>query len=26
VLGVVASLYPALRAARKVPVEAITRG
>jgi ABC-type lipoprotein release transport system permease subunit len=26
VLGAVASLYPALRAARKVPVEAITRG
>jgi ABC-type lipoprotein release transport system permease subunit len=26
VLGVLASLYPALRAARKVPVEAITRG
>jgi ABC-type lipoprotein release transport system permease subunit len=25
-LGVLASLYPALRAARKVPVEAITRG
>jgi len=26
ILGVLASLYPALRAARKVPVEAITRG
>jgi ABC-type lipoprotein release transport system permease subunit len=26
VLGALASLYPALRAARKVPVEAITRG
>jgi ABC-type lipoprotein release transport system permease subunit len=26
VLGTLASLYPALRAARKVPVEAITRG
>jgi len=26
VLGTLASLYPALRAARRVPVEAITRG
>jgi ABC-type lipoprotein release transport system permease subunit len=26
VLGVLASLYPAVRAARRVPVEAITRG
>jgi ABC-type antimicrobial peptide transport system permease subunit len=26
VLGLLASLYPAVRAARRVPVEAITRG
>jgi ABC-type lipoprotein release transport system permease subunit len=26
VLGALASLYPAIRAARRVPVEAITRG